>query len=403
VWRFVSSVRRYGIDFNRGHGMVQFPDGTLQTIPIPAELVPEYVGLKRLVYDTMSSELSVTLLEGDKVELEVARPGAPTPSPRRPVVYLDQLHWVELAKQQWTPEKVPPRNREATSRLIELARRRKITLPISAGNLTEMTQLDGRRRRHMATIMLELSRGWQMRSPMAVRSAELRSALEGKKPTEQVFSLEPGALFADDLEPAKVPADFPHEWQMLFKSMTALNATVAMMMRDEKSISEKGRGMAEAWAKSHHDLAVYMRNQRMPKERIRLNARAKLIADLGSEIEAAARDSGTTQGELLEWLEERFEPDLAGMPYLGRQHQVIYQRLRNANDQWERNDLIDVNFLSCAAGYADVVVAETKLGTYLKRAQKQVPEGAFVCLRLSEAVEHLEIHSGHTATPAAAN
>lgn len=162
--------------------MVQFPDGTLQIIPLPPGLVPEYVGLKRLIYDTSSSELFVTLLEGDEVELEVARPCGPAPSPQRPVVYLDQLHWVELAKQRWSPEKVPLRNRGAASRLIELARRRKITLPISAGNLTEMTQLNGRRRRHMATIMLELSRGWQMRNPIAVRGAELRSALEGNMP-----------------------------------------------------------------------------------------------------------------------------------------------------------------------------------------------------------------------------
>lgn len=172
--------------------------------------------------------------------------------------------------------------------------------------------------------------------------------------------------------------------------MNALNATVAMMMEDKKSLSEKGRKMAITWAKAHHALAVYMRDQKTPKEKIRLNARAKLIADLTSEIEAAARDTETTQEELVEWLEERFERDLARMPYLGRQHQVIYRRLCNANDRWVGNDLTDVNYLSCAAGYADIVVAENKIGDYLNRIENDVTPGSFVCRKLPEAVEHLE-------------
>jgi hypothetical protein len=78
------------------------------------------------------------------------------------------------------------------------------------------------------------------------------------------------------------------------------------------------------------------------------------------------------------------------MPYLGRHHEVIHQRLSNADDRWEANDLTDINYLACAAGYADVVLAEKKSSEYLKRVRDRAPRGAFVCRRLVEAVAHLE-------------
>jgi hypothetical protein len=382
--------------------MVQFPDGTLRTAPLAPDLPPLHGGVKRLVYDTKTSNLAVTLPEGDEVDLEALRPDGRMRPPRGPVVYLDQLHWVELARQLWAPEKALPKNREAAARLIELARNREITLPISSGNTVEMTQLDGRRRRHMATNMLGLSRGWQMRNPVDIRGCELRSVLSGDEPSEEAFSLAPGAIFSDAPLEIESQAGFPPEWQALFEILTSLNATVAMMLEDEKTISHMGRGMAAAWAESHHALAIYMRDQKMPKEKVRLNARAKLIADLASEIGSAAAGVGLSQEQLTDWLENDFEEDLARMPYLSRYHQVVYQRLRDANDRWERNDLIDVNFLACAAGYADVVVAEAKIGAYLMRVRKRVPEGAFVCRRLPEAVEHLEDRLGHAASPMAA-
>jgi hypothetical protein len=57
------------------------------------------------------------------------------------------------------------------------------------------------------------------------------------------------------------------------------------------------------------------------------------------------------------------------MPYGGRLYEVLYHRLRNADDTWERNDLIDMNFLCCAAGYADIVVGEKQTTEYLRRAE----------------------------------
>jgi hypothetical protein len=97
------------------------------------------------------------------------------------VVYLDQNHWIMLARQQWAPEKVPAPHRDGYERLTMLARERAIVLPLSAAHAFETARRDGRQRRELATTMLQFSRGWQMRSPLKVRREELLCAVAGSR------------------------------------------------------------------------------------------------------------------------------------------------------------------------------------------------------------------------------
>ena len=74
------------------------------------------------------------------------------------------------------------------------------------------------------------------------------------------------------------------------------------------------------------------------------------------------------------------------MPYVGRLSEVLYLRLRNADEKWEANDLNDLNFLCAAAGYADIIIGEKKTIEYLRRAESRVPPSSQLCRQLSEAV-----------------
>jgi hypothetical protein len=387
----LTSFRRLEIDFESGLAKIEVADGAAEGFPLQSPPTVAEAGMRRGVYDTASHEFVVTLPMGEEVALEMVGPGMPWPAPPGPVVYLDQLHWITLAQAVWAPEKIEAPVQRAAERLIELARERAVCLPFSAGNLTEMTQMDGRRRRHLATLILELSRGWQMRNPIAVRGEELGAILRGQDPQiADVFTLRTGEVFAHGLKPVDPPDDFPPEWQHWFKNLTAVSAMVAGMIDDEPLSAVEGKAMAERWAGDHHDLALRLRQGESSKAEVRRASLAKLASDLASEIVPAAQAAGLNQGQLAEWYEGDFEGDLARMPYLGRQYEVIRQRLSNADDLWEANDLTDINYLSCAAAYADVMVGEKKTTEYLKRARNRVPDGAFLCRRLSEAVAHLE-------------
>jgi len=77
------------------------------------------------------------------------------------------------------------------------------------------------------------------------------------------------------------------------------------------------------------------------------------------------------------------------MPFIGRLREVLFHRLRNPEDHWEPNDLVDVQFLSCAAGYASVVVGERKASHYLQLAGQGFGDGAQIVSTLPDAVDAL--------------
>ena len=68
---------------------------------------------------------------------------------------------------------------------------------------------------------------------------------------------------------------------------------------------------------------------------------------------------------------------------------MLYLRFRNAHDNWEANDLTDMNFLCAAVGYADITIGEKKTIDYLRRGEPRERPGLQLCPRLSEAVEIL--------------
>jgi hypothetical protein len=152
----------------------------------------------------------------------------------------------------------------------------------------------------------------------------------------------------------------------------------------------EGRAAAERWANGFTGLAQYMRENKTGAEHARLNTQARLIADLGDETALAAHRAGLSPEQYGAWLLDELPARLPEMPYVGRLHEVLYHRLRNADDKWERNDLIDMNFLCCAAGYADVVVGEKKTSEYLRRAESSTAPGGAVCRTLPEALAALE-------------
>jgi hypothetical protein len=303
---------------------------------------------------------------------------------------------VGVTKLAWAPEKLTDKKTAQAARtLIDLAHEGDVILPLSAAHLTE-SPIRGKQRRDVATTMLELSRGWQMRSPLATRQDELRASLGGHHPVAQrVFTLEPDALFADPGPGVQAPPDFPREWADLHRHLTSVMALYNTAIEEEVEPRDRALAIAEQWSLSHHELAEHHRTSNKSAAHIRINARARLMADLRTEIAEAAAATATTQPAFEGWLHERFGRELGEMPYLGRLYEVLVQRLSNADDKWTANDLIDMQFLPCAAGYADVLVAERKTAHYLRQATKRAPAGAFVCATLSDAVSHLA--AGRTA------
>ena len=113
-------------------------------------------------------------------------------------------------------------------------------------------------------------------------------------------------------------------------------------------------------------------------------ATATLIEDLIDDVLRAARAESTTPERVIAYLPGPEDP-IARMPFLGQMRQLLFARLRNHTKRWEGNDLIDILFLSCAAGYADVVVGERQTIAYLRQARMPPPR-AQLATSLEEAI-----------------
>jgi hypothetical protein len=300
-----------------------------------------------------------------------------------------------LACQQWSPEKVPVPHREGYARLTTLARERAIILPLSAAHAFETARKDGHQRRDLATTMLQLSRGWQMRSPLKVRREELLCNIaeyradateHQQRPT---FTLDPDALFSTSDYAGK---DSPEA--DLHARLTWVPALVETLIEDEREDNEVARAKGERWASIHAGAAIRMAEADASPEEKWATARMAVLTDLTDELAAAAATAGLDRGEWEEWLAES-EGNFASMPAIARVQQVTHQRPCNPQYPWRVNDLADMHFLSCAAGYADYLLAEKATSHDLRCAERRVPSGARICRAPGELVDLIEEQLGN--------
>jgi hypothetical protein len=182
----------------------------------------------------------------------------------------------------------------------------------------------------------------------------------------------------------------PDDWRAVFERVTNAEASLAAMLEDDPPAeAQKRRSVAAAWAEPHHRLAVQMRDAGTPRDHIRINTLARLATDLETELAGTAHAAGMGDEQFAVWLRNEFDQAIETMPYVRALREVLCHRLSNADDHWSGNDLADLQFLSCAAAYADFVAAERQFGDYLRRAQRRYLDNAVTVTTLAGLVEEL--------------
>lgn len=388
-------ARRLVVDYRNGLISVERRDRSIEVQPLGSRPPIGAIRILRSEYDVDARELHLTLPEGDRLTVEIGLAGgkADCRPDQRPAVYLDQNHWIALARYRYSPDKQSDETNAAAGRMIELAQRKAVILPLSAAHVVETTRSDGRFRHDLATTMLSLSRGWQMRSPLRVRAYELSAGMTGDDASApEVVTLDPDHLFATDSTDWEPAQDLPAFARDLLRRITAIAALFDVIIEDEKEDSVRGRELAARWARIHDDLAQHLRDDKVSKTEIREIALGLLFADLQDDIAHAALVSRLSPEDFGAWMEHDADEAIARMPHLGRLRELILKRLRNADERWLPNDLHDAIYLSCAAGYVDLVVGEKLHTNLLLQTKDAVTPGAHLVRRLPDAVAWLDGH-----------
>ncbi|MGV5037099.1 hypothetical protein ACVB8X_32115 [Streptomyces sp. NRAIS4] len=330
---------------------------------------------------------------GDDIAFELPVRGRSDQLERRLVVYLDQNMWRPVSDALHGEGGVDRKDHDAAEQLVQWVRDRRIVLPASAGHYHETTKWSVADKRYrLGLTILQLSRGWQMRDPLQVRRDEIGGMFRcwlGKTDDARaraVFTLAPNSLHSSTrLAPYVPPSDFSVDDAFRMVALTSASAYIDVMLDAERiePVPEPG------WVRSNQQFSDWLDAQDWDSQQKRRSIDAFLFADLQRELAEGAHLAGLSQQELQQWGQKQPMEGFGALPATGLYREMLQNRHLNRGTGWKRNDLIDMIYLSCAAGYADFVVCERHMREPLERGVRRLGLPTKVFRRLREAVTAL--------------
>lgn len=372
---------------------VFFLDGRVATAALGRDAFATTSAIAASTHLPQSTLLYLTTTRGDDVLVDLPLPEDLAPLRGRPSVYLDQNHWSTLANAMHRPERVKNGDElAAATRLTELARSRAVVLPMSAAHILETCkQADPDERYARALTLVQLSAGWQLRHPLEIRRFELLRALtsryhEAEASQPAGVTLEPDAIHNDSaVSVDDVGADLPDEARWAVHAMRCIGAVVDVMLDADHVPPAPISG----WPGQFEEFARFLAENPTGRELKRRRTHAKFIGDLLLELVESARQAAIAPAQMNDWALHHSEGDLRGMPALGLYREVLHEKLCNATLRWEENDLVDMMYLTSAAGYCDYVVGERTHISYVARALRRLGRSASVHRTLRDLVDQL--------------
>jgi hypothetical protein len=372
---------------------VTFTDGRRATAPLGRDAFEPTSAIASFIYHPQSSRLHLRTTRGDDIYVELPQPTELAPLAGKRTIYLDQNHWSTLTNTLYEPDRVANgEEREAATQLIQLATDRKIVLPMSSAHLSETCkQVDAEERYRRALTIVQLSAGWQLRDPLDLRRFEIRQALTVRYrhfcllPPAAV-TLEPNAVHSGRVSdlPA-IDEDLPLEAQWAVHAIRCIGGILDALL-DAEHIP---MSIAPGWASEFQEFATFLQDNPSGKELKRLRTHAKFIADLGRELPEEAHRAGVTSEEMSDWILNHSEEDLRRMPALGLFREVLHEKLSNGRLRWANNDLIDMMYLTSAAGYCDHVVGERTHASHIANGLRRLGRPSVVHRNVRSLVKHL--------------
>lgn len=390
----LDTVARLSVDCRQGVVVVGLVDGR-EFVGRLGAAFPASSATARMTWDVKGEMLLLETSAGECVIAELPSVGREVRD-ARPVIYLDQNHWSTLAKVRHDPRRAPPREVAPARRLLALAEDRVVRLPISAGHVSETGKWTRQPDRYrLALTMLDLSGGWQMRDPLDVRRLEIRDVYRRRFDAasgdtyREVFTLEPNAIFGDSRDgtlPASHSPTLPKQAFML-RALSAFCALFDLMLDSEPVVL----GDASRWVEKVQRWSHWLANEPRDPERRRQRTSALFLDDLSTEFFEEMHGASITPETWRDWWEHEADRDIRAMPALGLYREAFREKLLEPGTRWSANDLVDLIYLTCGAGYADHTVGENSLVSALERSLKRLGRPITVHRRLEDLVRFLDV------------
>ncbi|MFD9720800.1 hypothetical protein [Streptomyces sp. NPDC059076] len=379
-------------------------DGKEARFPLNPSPFEDTSVVARLDFAPTFGALLATTLSGDQILFEMPLEGAADQLAGRLVVYLDQNQWSLLSNATRSALKSSEANRAAARKLREWVDQRRIVLPASAGHYYETGKRFSTDKRYdLGLTILQYSRGWQMRDPLQVRRNELHDAFCHRlgRPSNvrsaPVFTLDPDALYSTS---RWAGAELPPTVQdrLVFQTEALVTASVSIdAMLDTQRVAE---GTDTGWTAVSQQFSDWLDELDQDSQQKRRAIDIHLVTDLQQELAEEAAAADVSKELFREWGVKGWVRDIGSSPAVGLFREMLHSRHLNKGTTWRPNDLTDMIYLSCAAGYADFVVCEKHMRDPLQRGLKRMGRSVPVYRRLTDAVTAIEEALEASSAPA---
>jgi hypothetical protein len=379
------------MDYLTGEGILTRSDGKEARWLVSAP-APDSEALARVHTTPEYGSMLAITKTGDEVLIELPRSADAAPLDGRPVVYLDQNQWSAVANAMHEQGKVSQSEQAAALQLARWASQGRVVLPASAGHYHETTKrFDDDKRYRLGLTIVQLGRGWQMRDPLQVRRDELRArmiqqlGLPGDAAAGPVFTLDPRALYAPSRSPFHYQpgGDLPPDLEFSLRAIIAATTNISVML-DCDRIADSS---PHPWAGICQRFSDWLDGeQSRDRHQKRASIDAFLLSDLSHEIAEEAMAVGATPQQMSTWVQDGFGSSVSRMPATGLFREMLHERHLNTGTTWRPNDLTDMIYLSCAAGYADFVVTERHMRAPLAQGVRRLERPVRVFRHIADLI-----------------
>lgn len=377
-------------------------DGKEARFPLKAPMFEPSSLLSRIAYPPTFEGLVAETCKGDSIVFELPGFGQAEQLDGRLAVYLDQNKWRLVSDVLQGQGGGGAADRAAARRLMGWLAERRIVLPLSAGHYYETTKWsDAEGRYCLGLSMLQLSGGWQLRDPLQVWRDELR--LMFRERIESGGTVPPVVTLASNgvhsavrgYVPSQPPADFSPREAFQYGALLSATTLIDLMLDSEAG----ERGPEAGWTAANQRFSDWLDTQDGDAQKKRKAIDAWLFRDLHKELAEESYAAGLTAVQLQEWGSvSRPVQGMSVLPAWGLYREMMHERHLNRGTKWNPNDVIDMVYLSCAAGYADFVVCERQMREPLARGINRLGRRTQVFRSLTEAVLAIEMAFDETPT-----
>jgi hypothetical protein len=149
-------------------------------------------------------------------------------------------------------------------------------------------------------------------------------------------------------------------------------------------------GSDVGWAQANQRFSDWLDSEPRDSQQKRKSIDAFLLTDLSKQIAEEAHAAGTPIEQVRHWIPKRAMDDIRQLSAMGLFREMLHDRHLNKGTVWKSNDLTDMVYLSCAAGYADFVVCERHMASVLAQGLKRLGRPEHVFHRLQDAMPAIQ-------------